>query len=191
MCSRSGIDAELVERAAEEQLVGRETGEIELAGRHHDDAVGRRREVVLLRAAVFEIGGDRLAGRLEIARARARTSCSCAQSAPAVCGVMTSVLTRVSRLALRIASIVCAQRRRLRRTNWLKTSTRSISLNGALERRGTASHSPARSAAAPPPGRQQQQTPAERDADRAAKIRTRTIDNAAAGQTMSETSRRV
>jgi hypothetical protein len=60
------LHAQLVERAAEEQLVEREPRDVQLPRRHHHDAIGRGREVVLARAAGLEIRDERLAGRLEV-----------------------------------------------------------------------------------------------------------------------------
>ena len=57
---------DLVERAAKEHLVGGDAGEIERAGGHQEDLVGRAREVVLAVSAVFEVGVERLARLLEI-----------------------------------------------------------------------------------------------------------------------------
>ena len=53
------IRADLVQRAAQEQLVRGDTVQIERARRHQKDLVGRGREVVLAIAAVFEIRVDR------------------------------------------------------------------------------------------------------------------------------------
>ena len=61
-----GIRADLVERAAQEELVGGDAGQIERARRHQEDLVGRGRQVVLAVAAVLEIGVDRLARLLEV-----------------------------------------------------------------------------------------------------------------------------
>ena len=61
-----GIRADLVERAAQEQLVGGDAVQIERARRHQEDLVGRRRQVVLAVAAVLEIRVDRLARLLEV-----------------------------------------------------------------------------------------------------------------------------
>ena len=60
------IRADLVERAAQEQLVGRHAGQIERARRHQEDLVGRRRQVVFAVAAVLEVRVDRLARLLEV-----------------------------------------------------------------------------------------------------------------------------
>ena len=61
-----GIGPDLVEQAAEEELVGRDSGEVERAGWHQEDAVGGRGEVVLLLAAVLEVRDDRLARLAEV-----------------------------------------------------------------------------------------------------------------------------
>ena len=61
-----GIRADLVERAAQEQLVGGDAGQVERTRRHQEHLVGRRRQVVLAVAAVLEIRVDRLAGLLEV-----------------------------------------------------------------------------------------------------------------------------
>ena len=50
---RVGIRADLVERAAQEQLVARHAGQIERRRRHEEDLVAGGREVELLLAAVF------------------------------------------------------------------------------------------------------------------------------------------
>ena len=61
-----GIGPDLVEQAPEEELVGRDPCEVERAGRHQEDAVGGRGEVVLLLAAVLEVRDDRLARLAEV-----------------------------------------------------------------------------------------------------------------------------
>ena len=58
--------ADLVERAAQEELVVRHAGEIERRGRHQEDLVARARQIVGLIAAVLEEGDDRLLRRLEL-----------------------------------------------------------------------------------------------------------------------------
>ena len=60
------IGADLVEGAAEEQLVGRDADQIQRRRRHQEDSVGGRRQIVLTVAAVLDIGVDRLARLLEI-----------------------------------------------------------------------------------------------------------------------------
>ena len=59
------IRADLVERAAQEQLVGRHAAQIERARRQQKDLVGRGGQVVLAIAAVLEIGVQRFTGLLE------------------------------------------------------------------------------------------------------------------------------
>ncbi len=61
-----GNRADLVERAAQKQLVGRDAGQIERRRGHQEHFVGRRREVVLAIAAVLEIRINRLARFLEV-----------------------------------------------------------------------------------------------------------------------------
>ena len=60
------IDADLVERAAQKQLVGGDADQIERRRRHQEHFVGGGGEVVLAVAAVLEIGVDRLAGLPEV-----------------------------------------------------------------------------------------------------------------------------
>ena len=57
--------ADLVEGAAQEQLVVRHAGEVERRRRHQEDLVAGAGEVVLLVAAGLEEGDDRLLGLLE------------------------------------------------------------------------------------------------------------------------------
>ena len=59
------VGADLVQGSAQEQLVPGDAGQIERTGRHEEDLIARRREVVLLVAAVLEVGDDRLARLLE------------------------------------------------------------------------------------------------------------------------------
>ena len=61
-----GDDADLVQRAAKEKLVGGQPHQIELAGRHHDHAIGSRGKVVVLHAARLEIGRHGFAGRAKV-----------------------------------------------------------------------------------------------------------------------------
>jgi hypothetical protein len=63
---RVGERADLVERAAQEQLVTRHAGEVERGRRHEEHLVARGREVELLLAAVLQVGDDRFAGAAEI-----------------------------------------------------------------------------------------------------------------------------
>ncbi len=58
--------AELVERAAQEELVVRHAGEVERRRRHEEDLVAGARQVVRLVAAVLEEGDDRLLRSLEV-----------------------------------------------------------------------------------------------------------------------------
>ena len=58
--------ADLVERAAQEELVARHAGEVERRRRHQEDLVARARQVELLLAAVLEVGDDRLPRALEV-----------------------------------------------------------------------------------------------------------------------------
>ena len=63
---RVGKRPDLVERAAQEQLVARQTGQVERRGRHEEDLVARAREEVFLLAAELEIRDDWLARALEV-----------------------------------------------------------------------------------------------------------------------------
>ena len=56
-----GIDAELVERAAEEHHIGSEPVDEQLAGRRHDDLVARSGDVILLVQSKLDIRVDRFA----------------------------------------------------------------------------------------------------------------------------------
>ncbi len=61
-----GRRADLVERAAQKELVRGHAHQIQRAGRHEKHLVGGRCEVVLAIAAVFEIGEDRLSRLPEV-----------------------------------------------------------------------------------------------------------------------------
>ena len=67
-----GRDAQLVERAAEEQLVGGRAGHVELSTGHQQHARRRAGQVVVTNAAAFEIGHHRLARRAEFHDGRAQ-----------------------------------------------------------------------------------------------------------------------
>ena len=61
-----GIGTDPVEGAAEEDLVAGQPREVERRGREQEHLVGRRRQEVLLTAAVFEEGVDRLPAPPEV-----------------------------------------------------------------------------------------------------------------------------
>ena len=58
--------AELVERAAQEELVVRHAGEVERRRRHEEHLVAGARQVIRLVAAILEVGHDRLLRFLEL-----------------------------------------------------------------------------------------------------------------------------
>ena len=60
------IDTQLVERAAEEHHVGRQSVDEQIAGRRNDNFVARRGDVVFLVQTKLEIRVDRLAGRTKV-----------------------------------------------------------------------------------------------------------------------------
>ena len=66
MWMKSGVDADLVEGAAQEHLVGGEALEVEHARRQEHHLLARRGEEVLLLAAVLEVGDRLLAGLAEV-----------------------------------------------------------------------------------------------------------------------------
>ena len=61
-----GLRADLVERAFEKHLVGRDARHVEAARRHEIDLLGSRRQVVLTLAGVFEVRRNALARLAEI-----------------------------------------------------------------------------------------------------------------------------
>ncbi len=61
-----GIGTDLVERAAQEQLVTRHARQVERCVRHQEDLVAGAGEVELLFGALLEIGDDRLSGGTEV-----------------------------------------------------------------------------------------------------------------------------
>ena len=74
-----GRGADLVERAFQEDFVGRDALQIDAARRQQVDAIGGGGQVILAVAAVFEVGGDALAGFWK-SRTASRSSCTFPQS---------------------------------------------------------------------------------------------------------------
>ena len=97
---RVGKRADLVERAAQEQLVAGHAGQVERRRRHQEDLVAGAGEIELLLAAVFEVGDDRLAASVLKSRIASRTSWTLPHSAAVPVGRITTLVTRLIDLGL-------------------------------------------------------------------------------------------